>query len=79
MTGAIIAIACLFLGLTLQKVELFPAKKAAAWVQSYLIHVVLLPDLIGCHCCSFNMWMVAPKVERVEWEGNIGISLGIVP
>ena len=41
MTGAIIAIACLFLGLTLQKVQIFLAKKAAAWVQSYLIHIVL--------------------------------------
>lgn len=41
MTGAIIAIACLFLGLTLQKVAIFPAIKAAAWVQSYLIHIVL--------------------------------------
>lgn len=41
MTGAIIAIACLFLGLILQRVAIFPATKAAAWVQSYLIHVVL--------------------------------------
>lgn len=41
MTGAIIAIACLFLGLTLQKVSVFPATKAAAWVQSYLIQIVL--------------------------------------
>lgn len=41
MTGAIIAIACLFLGLLLQKVDIVPAKKAAALVQSYLIHIVL--------------------------------------
>jgi predicted permease len=41
MTGAIFAIACLFLGLLLQKIEIFPSKKAANWVQSYLIHIVL--------------------------------------
>ena len=41
MIGAFIAIACLFLGLSLQKVEIFPSKKAAALVQSYLIHIVL--------------------------------------
>ena len=41
MTGAIIAAACLFLGLFLQKLPGFPAKNASDWVQSYLIKIVL--------------------------------------
>jgi predicted permease len=41
MTGAIIAITCLFLGLTLQRIRIFPAQKAASWVQTYLINIVL--------------------------------------
>lgn len=41
MTGVIIAISCLFLGLFLQKAPGFPTIKAARWVQAYLINVVL--------------------------------------
>ena len=41
MTGAILAIGCLFLGLFLQKIRGFPAQTAARWVQSYLIRIVL--------------------------------------
>lgn len=41
MIGAWIAIACLFVGLILQKVSRFPSQKAANWVQSYLINIVL--------------------------------------
>ncbi|GMQ25609.1 AEC family transporter [Algoriphagus sp. oki45] len=41
MTGAVVAFACLFLGLILQKVPRFSAEKAANWVQTYLIYIVL--------------------------------------
>ena len=41
MTGAVLAFACLFLGLILQKVPHFSAEKAAKWVQTYLIYIVL--------------------------------------
>jgi malate permease and related proteins len=41
MTGALLAIACLFLGLFLQKAPGFPALTAARWVQAYLIRIVL--------------------------------------
>jgi predicted permease len=41
MTGAFIAFACLLLGLILKKIEVFPSKEAANWVQSFLIHIVL--------------------------------------
>lgn len=41
MTGALLAIACLFLGLFLQKAPGFPALIAARWVQAYLIRIVL--------------------------------------
>lgn len=41
MIGAIIAIGCLFLGLSLQRISAFPTPKAASWVQSYLINIVL--------------------------------------
>ncbi|MCU0401943.1 MAG: AEC family transporter [Algoriphagus sp.] len=41
MTGAILAIGCLFLGLFLQRTKGFPAQTAARWVQSYLIRIVL--------------------------------------
>ncbi len=41
MTGAIIATGCLFLGLILQKIPGFSSNTAAAWVQTYLINIVL--------------------------------------
>ncbi|GAA0877534.1 AEC family transporter [Algoriphagus jejuensis] len=41
MTGVIIAVGCLFLGLILQKIPGFPTHTAATWVQSYLIKIVL--------------------------------------
>ena len=41
MTGAVVAFACLFLGLILQKVPRFSAEQAANWVQTYLIYIVL--------------------------------------
>jgi malate permease and related proteins len=41
MTGAIIAFFCLFLGFFLQKIPRFPGEKAAYWVQTYLINIVL--------------------------------------
>jgi malate permease and related proteins len=41
MTGAVIAIACLFMGIFLQKIPGVPTEKAANWVQSYLINLVL--------------------------------------
>ena len=41
MYGFVIAIACLFLGIFLQKVPNFSASKAANWVQWYLINIVL--------------------------------------
>jgi predicted permease len=41
MTGAIIALACLFLGLLLQKTQPAFAQKSASKVQSYLIYIVL--------------------------------------
>jgi malate permease and related proteins len=41
MTGAVIAFACLFLGIFLQKIPKFPTTKAANWVQAYLINIVL--------------------------------------
>lgn len=41
MYGAVIAFACLFLGIFLQKVPKFSAPKAANWVQAYLINIVL--------------------------------------
>jgi predicted permease len=41
MSGVIIALGCLFLGLFLQKTPGFPILQATRWVQAYLINVVL--------------------------------------
>ena len=41
MIGAVLAFACLFLGLILQRIPQFPAQKAANGVQWYLIQIVL--------------------------------------
>lgn len=41
MTGAVVAIACLFLGILLRSLPKFPEERAAKWVQEYLIRIVL--------------------------------------
>jgi predicted permease len=41
MTGVIIATGCLFLGLVFQKIPGFPTHTVTAWVQAYLIKIVL--------------------------------------
>jgi predicted permease len=63
MTGVIIAMACLFLGIFLRKIPVFPTTSASSWVQAYLINIVL-PALA---------LLYIPEI-RPSWELLIPIS-----
>lgn len=63
MTGVIIAIACLFLGIFLRRIPSFPTNSASSWVQAYLINIVL-PALA---------LLYIPKI-KLSWEILIPIS-----